>query len=473
MASILLIDDEPNILLSVGTFLRQRGHLVSTASNAASARSEAQRVQPDVMILDLRLGADDGLKLLTELTQMLPQSPIIMISGHADIAQAVHAIQAGAWDFMEKPIDPDRLEVIIRNALSEKQLRGEVLILREQWKAQNLCVGRSPLFAECLATIEKAAGSGLTILLQGANGTGKEVLARYAHLCGERADRSMVIVNCATIPRDLAESQLFGHRKGAFTGAIDDHTGFFGQADGGTLFLDEVSELPLELQTKLLRVIENGEIQALGSPNTIKVSVRLIVASNRDLADLVTRGLFREDLFYRLNQVPVAIPSLRQRPEDIPALVGFWAHRLGFDEPILSPEALDYLCKRAWPGNVRELRNLLQRLVVLCTRRPIGLSELQHLDTAGTARDGLSKPPAADNRAVGSDTSLAGADEHLLHETMPLRVARQRLEKRYLEIHLAANGWSVKETAAALDILPNNLSRRLGELGIKLETPPE
>ena len=288
MASILLIDDEPNILLSLGTFLRRSGHQVNTAPNAARARSEAQRVPPDVIILDLRLGADDGLKLLNELAHTLPQSPIIMISGHAEIAQAVLAIRAGAWDFMEKPIDPDRLDVTIRNALSEKQLRGEVLALREQWKAQNLFAGRSPLFAECLSTIEKTASSGLTILLQGANGTGKEVLARYAHLCSERANRALVIVNCATIPRDLAESQFFGHRKGSFTGAINDHVGFFCQADGGTLFLDEISELPLELQSKLLRVIENGEIQALGSASTTKVSVRLIAASNRDLPDLVT-----------------------------------------------------------------------------------------------------------------------------------------------------------------------------------------
>jgi len=280
----------------------------------------------------------------------------------------------------------------------------------------------------------------------------------------------LVVVNCATIPRDLAESQLFGHRKGAFTGAINDQVGFFGQADGGTLFLDEISELPVELQTKLLRVIEYGEIQTLGSPRTVKVSFRLIVASNRDLAGLVAQGLFREDLFYRLNQVPVVIPSLEQRREDIPALVHFWAKSLGFGEPVLSPEAMDYLSKRAWPGNVRELRNLMQRLVVLCSQLPISLSDLYHLDTAWSGSAGPAVSPVDDRRAVARSMSSTATDEQLWHETMPLRIARQRLERRYLEIQLAAHGWSVKETAAALDILPNNLSRRLGELGISLET---
>ena len=200
-------------------------------------------------------------------------------------------------------------------------MQNEVLVLRKQWKEQNLFQGRSPSFAACLSTIEQTAGSGLTILLHGANGTGKEVLARYAHLCGDRKNRPFVAVSCATISRDLAESQLFGHRKGAFTGADAEHLGFFAQADGGTLFLDEIGELPLDLQAKLLRAIENGEIQALGGHSTTRVSVRLIVASNRDLSSLVTQGAFRQDLFFRINQVSISIPSLEQRGEDIPALV--------------------------------------------------------------------------------------------------------------------------------------------------------
>jgi two-component system nitrogen regulation response regulator NtrX len=451
MVSILLIDDEPNILRSLGTFLRQLGYRVYTAPDSAGARSEALKARPEVIVLDLCLGADDGFRLLTELRQTLPKSHVIMISGRADIAQAVRAIHAGAWDFMEKPIDPDRLDIVIRNALREDHLQGEVLALRDRWKAQNLCAGCSPLFAECLATIERTAGRGLTILLQGANGTGKEVLARYAHLCGDRADRPLVIVNCATISRDLAESQLFGHSKGAFTGAVAESAGFFGQADGGTLFLDEIGELSLEVQSKLLRAIEYGEIQALGSSATVKVSVSLIVASNRDLAGLVGQRSFRQDLFYRINQVPVAIPGLEQRREDIPALIDFWARSLGADPPLLGEEAIEYLCARSWPGNVRELKNLLQRLIVLCEHRPIGLDELLLLDNA---------------RGSDSAQAIVG-DERFWREPMPLGMARRRLEKRYLETQLAVHGWSVKDTAAALNILPGNLSRRLGELDIK------
>ena len=449
MASILLVDDEPNILRSLGTFLRRLGYGVRTATDSVGARAEARKARPEVILLDLCLGPDDGFELLTELRETLPSSHVIMISGRADIARAVQAIRAGAWDFMEKPIDPDRLEIAIRNALRENRLRGEVSALRDRWKAQNVCAGRSPLFAECLSTIERAAGSGLTIMLQGANGTGKEVLARYAHLCGDRADRPLVIVNCATISRDLAESQLFGHSKGAFTGAIADQSGFFAQADGGTLFLDEIGELSLDIQSKLLRAIEYGEIQALGSSLAVKVSVGLIVASNRNLAALVDRGLFRQDLFYRINQVPVAIPSLEQRREDIPDLIDFWARSLGADPPLLSPEAVEYLCARPWPGNIRELKTLLQRLMVLCARRPIGLGELRLLDGA---------------RGADLDSAIV---ERFWDEPMPLRVARQRLERRYLETQLAVHGWSVKDTAAALSVLPSNLSRRLGELGIK------
>jgi two-component system NtrC family response regulator len=261
----------------------------------------------------------------------------------------------------------------------------------------------------------------------------------------------LVIVNCATISRDLAESQLFGHSKGAFTGAVAESAGFFGQADGGTLFLDEIGELSLEVQSKLLRAIEYGEIQALGSSATVKVSVSLIVASNRDLAGLVGQRSFRQDLFYRINQVPVAIPGLEQRREDIPALIDFWARSLGADPPLLGEEAIEYLCARSWPGNVRELKNLLQRLIVLCEHRPIGLDELRLLDNA---------------RGSDAAAALAG-DEQFWREPLPLGMARRRLEKRYLETQLAVHGWSVKATAAALNILPGNLSRRLGELDIK------
>ena len=453
MARILLIDDEPNILRSLGTFLEQRGHRVATAPRPDSAMEECSRHRPELVILDVRLGRDDGLTLLPELRRRLPDSPVIMISGHADIPLAVRALQAGAHDFLEKPIDTERLLVAIDHALRTRRLQDEINALVGTWKSQNLFVGDSPAFQACLAQLERAAGSELNLLIDGPNGCGKEILARWAHLNSQRSSKALICVNCAAVPHDLAESQFFGHVKGAFTGATADHPGHFVQADGGTLFLDEIGELSAGLQAKLLRAIERGEIQAVGGGATIQVSVRLIAATNRDLAALVRAGRFREDLYYRLNQVPIHVPGLSGRREDIAGMVAFMLANQGLDPATIDRSGLDWLAAQAWPGNVRELKNLLARALVLCPARPIAAADLAAL--SGTV-PGQPMP----------DGPARAADDTIWRQSMPLREARQRLERQYLETQLTLHGGSVRRTAEALDILPNNLSRRLGELGI-------
>lgn len=457
MAGILIIDDEANILATLSTFLKLRGHAVETAASADAGLACLESLRPDLVLLDLCLGKTSGLDLLPRLRQALPDCPVVMISGHADIAQAIGAIRAGAWDFLEKPIDTGRLEILIQNALRQGELRDEVHALQRRWKEQNLFVGQSAAFASTVAMIERSASSDLSILITGPNGTGKEVLARYFHLVGDRSSRPFVAVNCAAIPRDLFESQLFGHRKGSFTGAAADHKGFFGQADGGVLFLDEIGELPLDLQPKLLRAIEQGEIQAVGTATPVRVAVRLICATNRDLAGLVNNGLFREDLYYRVGQVPVNLPSLEERRDDIPELIDFLLRGEGLEaDGLLAPDAMDLLASRPWPGNVRELKNMLRRLPVLCPDRPIDAAAIRAIE-GGTAR----RPPAPTGQTAHTTESPFG-------RTMPLREARQQLERQYLETQLALHNGSVKQTALALDLLPNNLSRRLGELGIRL-----
>jgi two-component system nitrogen regulation response regulator NtrX len=453
MANILIIDDEANILSTLSTFLGLRGHRVETAANGATALERLAAFEPGLILLDLCLGKESGLELLPRLRQARPDCPVVMISGHADIAAAIGAIRAGAWDFLEKPIDTGRLEILIQNALRQGELHGEISGMRRRWKDQNLFVGSSPAFARTVEMVERGASGGLSILITGPNGTGKEVLARYAHLMGDRAGRPFVPVNCAAIPRELAESLLFGHRKGAFTGASADSQGFFGQADGGVLFLDEIGELPLELQPKLLRALESGEIQPVGGAQTRHVSVRLVSATNRDLDAQVRQGLFREDLYYRLGQVPVRLPALDERRADIPALIDFILAAEGQTAAgLFTADALDWLAARSWPGNVRELKNTLRRLPVLCPEHPIDTATIRRIEGSAPA---LPPAPAA--------TSPSPFDA-----AMPLREARQHFERLYLETQLARNQWSVKQTAQALDMLPNNLSRRLGELGIRL-----
>ncbi|MGO8694025.1 MAG: sigma-54-dependent transcriptional regulator [Rectinemataceae bacterium] len=471
MSRILIIDDEPRILSTLSTFLEIKGHQVAVAATRDEAMKEIGDIRPAIVLLDLFLGRSSGLAVLGEILKVDPQCEVVMISGHGDITQAVKAIQAGARDFLEKPIDTDRLELLLANLLRERDLRDEVDALLDQWREANFFVGGSREMRSAEEMIRRSASSLLTFLVTGPNGCGKEVLARYIHLSGDRAGKSFVTVNCAAIPRELFESELFGHAKGAFTGALADREGYFARADGGVLFLDEIADIPLDLQPKLLRAIENGEIHQVGAARERKVSVRIIAATNRELREMVRDGRFREDLYYRICQVPIEIPSLDRRREDIPDLIDFiLRQQRERSEDLLTLDSRNYLGSRSYPGNIRELKNLLLRILVLCPERPVGISEI-------LAIDAHSRNPSAPFLIAGTTPDAAGPTPDSRDDPfgvpMNLVEARRSLERRYLETQLRLHAFSVKRTSASLGLLPNNLSRRLASLGIHLPTAPD
>jgi two-component system nitrogen regulation response regulator NtrX len=444
MARILIIDDDESVLTALSGYLGLRGHEALGARTAADGLEMNGRQSPDIVILDVFLGGKNGLDIMERLLSRDPPPGVIVISGHANVPTAVRAVKLGAFDFLEKPVDTDRLDVLISNLCREIGLKHGLDRLRGSWREENLFLGASPAMREAVETAKRAAASALSILIQGESGTGKEVLARLIHMESGRVGGPFVAVNCAAFPPELFESALFGHRKGAFTGAHADREGYFSAAEGGTLFLDEVGDLPLHLQPKLLRALENGEIQRVGSSTFERVDVRIICATNRLLNDVVVEGRFREDLYYRINQLPIRLPSLRERREDINGFAQFFARRRGIE---FSKDALEYLRSRDWPGNIRELKNSIERAAVLCESSPVNAGDLRRTDGFGKG-------------------AIAG--QEVCSTPMRLADAKRGFEKRFVEARLSAHGWSVKETAEELGLLPNNLSRKLAELGISL-----
>lgn len=369
---ILVIDDERNIRRSVEMILTSAGYEVSEAASSSEAASKLAEKNFDLLLLDIVMpGSElDGLQFLQTL-KSLPQRPAtIIISGNATIQNAVAATREGAYDFIEKPISKDKLLIAVKNALAQRQLAEENVRLRREVSGQYAMIGASAALEKIRAQISRVAPTHTRVLILGESGTGKELVARAIHDASERARQAFIKVNCAAIPEDLIESELFGHEKGAFTGATARKKGRFELADGGTLLLDEVGELPLETQVKLLRVLQEQEFERVGGAQTLKVNVRVIAATNRHLEEAVQHGAFRADLFYRLNIFPIPLPALRERPEDIPMLahhfVGKFARRTGKRVERIAPEAMEALRLYHWPGNIREMANILERAVILC-----------------------------------------------------------------------------------------------------------
>ena len=366
---IIVLDDEPNIGLSLRLILEGAGYGVTICESAARFQAERSERRADLYLLDVRLADGNGIDLLRALREGDDHTPAIMISGHATIADAVDATRIGAFDFLEKPLGRDRVLVVVRNALEHSDLQRENQRFRELVGDAPRMIGRSPAFQRAVNEATQVARSDVGVLLTGESGTGKELLAAHIHRESRVASRSFVKVNCAAIPTELIESELFGHEKGAFTGATAQRRGKFELADGGSIFLDEVGDLHEASQAKLLRVLQDGEIQRLGGERPVRVAVRVISATNRDLAARIGSGRFREDLFYRLSVVPIRVPALRERIQDVRDLAAYFlaefCTRNNFRPRTIDDDVYPILERHAWPGNVRELRNVVERMAIL------------------------------------------------------------------------------------------------------------
>ena len=380
MSKLLIIDDERGIRNTLREILTDEGHDVEVAENGKTGLEMAQKKAYDLIFSDIKMPEMDGMEVLKELSALSHQPsdsydgsdcPVVMISGHGDIETAVQAIKGGAYDFIEKPIDLNRLLVTTKNALEQKSLKQETTQLRRRVQAQGgqQMVGESPAIARVRDIIDKVAPTEARVMITGPNGSGKEVVARLLHAGSSRASQPMVEVNCAAIPGELIESELFGHMKGSFTGAVKDRAGKFEQADGGTLFLDEIGDMSLAAQTKVLRALQESEITRVGSDKAIKVDVRVIAATNKNLEAEIRQGNFREDLYHRLNVIPIQVPALDDRKEDIPLLVSYFAEQICGEQRIavkaFDEAAIRALQARSWTGNIRQLRNVVERLIIL------------------------------------------------------------------------------------------------------------
>lgn len=446
MARVLAIDDDPSYLESMTDYLRLKGH--EAAGVTSPPEPGAITGTYDIVLLDIALDGESGFDWLERYAAA--GVPTAMVSGLADARTAVRAVKAGAVDVLEKPVEPERLEVVIAMAEEKAALARSDRAGRDAWLAEHLYVGGSEAMRSLVEAAERGAATSLCVLLHGPSGSGKDPLARWIHFRSRRSAGPFVAVNCASIPADLAESELFGHRRGSFTGADRDRAGCFAEAAGGTLFLDEVGELPPALQPKLLRAIESGEFRPLGADSPRRSDARIVAATNRDLKAEAAKGAFREDLLYRLAQIPLAVPPISARVDDIPALARFFAGRLGGRG--FSDDALEYLGRRDYPGNVRELRNLVERALALAPEAAeVDASAVRAVDETGW------KPAK-----VGQNGE--GGRAFPLDQVLPLKEAKRRMELAYIERQVELAGGSVSRAAERLDVLPNNLSRRIGEL---------
>jgi two-component system, NtrC family, nitrogen regulation response regulator NtrX len=449
---ILVVDDEQGIRGALGQLLEFEGYEVRTAANATDGIAEYDRFRPHLAFMDVKMAGMDGLEALRRLKQLDPAAIVVMISGHATIQTAVEATQLGAYDILEKPLDTDRILVLLRNALSHLDLQEENTRLRQTIESRYEIVGRSYVIRSVIEKIEKVAGTPARVLITGENGTGKELVARAIHRRSTRADEPFIEVNCAAIPSELIESELFGHMKGSFTGAVADRAGKFEQADGGTLFLDEVGDMSLAAQAKVLRVLQDGVVTRIGGSKPVEVDVRVLAATNKNLEEEIAAGRFREDLFYRLNVVPIAVPALRERREDIALLAQHFVQTISEHEGVtpraLDASAIDLLSHMEWPGNVRELRNTIERLLILASGPRITAADVERL--AGR------RP--SDGASLGSLTECKTFEEF-----------KRAAERTFLLAKLREFDWNVSETARALEMPRSNLYKKIERYGLTRE----
>ena len=449
-ARIMIVDDEENIRKSLRMILEYEGYSVVEASSGEDALDMlAVQEMPDLILLDIMLPGKDGLGILQDLRRKPFAPDVIMISGQATVKAAVEATKLGAFDFMEKPLSRDQVLLRIRNALTQNRLLRECQDLKRKAEKRYEIIGSHPLIQGLWKEVQKIAPTNATVFIFGESGTGKELIARAIHNLSLRTKEPFVQVNCAAIPEELIESELFGHERGAFTGATEKKSGKFDQADGGTIFLDEIGDMSLKTQSKVLRVLEEGEVQKVGSSRTNKVDVRVIAATNKDLREEIGGGRFREDLFFRLNVVPLVSPPLRERKEDIPILTDYFCRTYADENNArakrFAEDALEAMMKYPWKGNVRELRNLVERLIIMTDGEVIRRRDLP--ETVTGERSVLLPDPKA---------------------VQTLREYRDLAEKDFILAKLEANGWNVSQTAREIDTPRSNLYKKLEQYGIKI-----
>ncbi|HET7274684.1 MAG TPA: sigma-54 dependent transcriptional regulator [Longimicrobiaceae bacterium] len=452
MSSILIVDDEPNIRRMVASLLRSDGYRVLEADGAREGLAVITAEEPDALLMDLVMPGEGGLDALPGILEIAPELPVIMMSGKASLSDAVRATKLGAFHFLEKPLSPEAVLLTLRSALDLRQARELNRALREQLGEGEEMVGSSAPMQKLRALIERVAPTDARVLITGESGTGKELVAAAIHRHSDRAGEAFVRVNCAAIPRDLVESEMFGHERGAFTGATERRRGRFELADGGILFLDEVGDLGLDAQAKLLRALEGGSIERVGGGEPIAVDVRVLAATNKDLSAEVAEGRFREDLYFRLNVIPIHLPALRERREDIPALVQHFLERLrarnALRPPRLTQPALDALARHPWPGNIRELANIVERLMILHPATSVGAGDVRAV-LAGPESNG----PTPGGYAEDDDRPLSDRlDEY---------------ERRIINGALKAAEGNIAEAARRLQTDRANLYRRMRRLDLQ------
>jgi two-component system nitrogen regulation response regulator NtrX len=447
---ILVIDDEAAIRDSMRMILEYEGYEFLGAATGEEGIALVEKESVDLVFLDIKMPGMDGLEVLGHLRGLSEGLPVVMISGHGTVATAVEATKLGAFDFIEKPLATERILLAIRNALGLSRLRDENQTLSKAIDVRHDMVGASPTLRQVVEAVGRAAPTNATVLIRGESGVGKELVARMIHKNSLRARERFVQVNCAAIPDELIESELFGHEKGSFTGATDKQVGKFELADHGTIFLDEVGDMSLKTQAKVLRVLQEGEVERLGSSRTLKVDVRVIAATNKDLEQEIERGQFREDLFFRLSVIPMFVPSLRDRADDIPALIRHFAEQFtrenNFRPKRFTPEAISALQRRRWKGNVRELRNTIERVIIMTPGDVINVEDLPD--------------------SVRSDSPAHAADDKG-ERAGTLREFKESTERAFLLEKLRENDWNISRTAEAIGTPRSNLYKKLEQYNIR------
>ncbi|MBP7494790.1 MAG: sigma-54-dependent Fis family transcriptional regulator [Spirochaetales bacterium] len=453
MSTILIIDDEPGVRSVLKDILEDEKYQVFTAGDGYSGLALMEKETIDLVILDVWMPNMGGVDVLKKIKETYPLVEVIMISGHANIDLAVKAVKLGAFDFLEKPLSLDRVLTLTRNALEMEKLRQENIHLKHKTLSNDEIIGTSPAIQKIQELIRQSAGSDSRILISGPNGTGKELVAREIHRKSARAQGPFIEVNCAAIPDTLIESELFGHEKGSFTGAVSRRKGKFELAHKGTLFLDEVADMSLSAQAKVLRVIQELRFERIGGEESISVDVRLIAATNKNIPELIRAGKFREDLYFRLNVIPLYIPSLSERIQDLPLLVSYFMEKFK-PESISSPrtfttEAMEYLKAYPWPGNIRELKNFIERINIMSDEECISLETVKYY--------------------LGEENLKKKDDTLGKFSTYPLNKAKEEFEKLYIEKKLEEFNHNISKTAEMIGIYPSNLHSKIKRYGIRIE----